>query len=234
MKTKEALLKGLEELMGHYEGGDEPLCPELAAYHERGGRFEMIRHPLLYSVPHFKLKNRECNLRLKLQEAELEEAVEAGDWGRAVFLHERPHRLLAFLGYRSRMKYDTARELLRDIWTDSENIWQNKQKWGRQLRWLRSRGWTMVDEPELFDELPDEIEIFRGAHYSETSKAKLGFSWTTERKIAEWFMKRFNQRGKLWTGIVEKKAIVGHLTGRGESEIIALPEDLFSAHILPR
>lgn len=51
-----------------------------------------------------------------------------------------------------------------------------------------------------------------------------GYSWTVDKKVAEFFASRFEQNGKVLTRYVRPSAIMDYLTDRGEKEVIVNPE----------
>lgn len=51
-----------------------------------------------------------------------------------------------------------------------------------------------------------------------------GYSWTVDKKVAEFFANRFKQNGKVITRYVRPSAVMDYLTDRNEKEIILNPE----------
>ena len=107
--------------------------------------------------------------------------------------------------------------MLAEVWTDSENIWQNYSGW--EDLWNSSRSAkksAMSDEARrAFDLLPDEITIYRGSHDYNVH----GLSWTLSRKKAEEFAERFE--GNHFTTALAKKCDAHALFDRrDETELV--------------
>ncbi len=82
-------------------------------------------------------------------------------------------------------------------------------------------------ESKALAALPDEIEVWRGVG---CRAAVEGMSWTVDRDRGVWFARRFaameGRRAILVRGTVPRNAVLAHLRGRGESEIVADPDDV--------
>jgi hypothetical protein len=102
------------------------------------------------------------------------------------------------------------------------------------------------EERKAFEALPDPVQVFRGFH---RDGGERGFSWTTDREMAEWFAQVFNRGPKwyrrpgsepdaplLWgdpggvprvaSGTVAKRDVLAYLLEREESEVLTLPEQV--------
>ncbi|MNQ26876.1 hypothetical protein D3C85_401220 [compost metagenome] len=77
-----------------------------------------------------------------------------------------------------------------------------------------------------FDELKENLTIYRGIRNRPKDINRCGFSWTLERKTAERFSFMDNETNVAFivSGQVSKETIFGYLTNRGESEIIIAAE----------
>ena len=76
------------------------------------------------------------------------------------------------------------------------------------------------DEYEMWENLPEEVLIYRGVSNGGTP---LGLSWTTNKEKAKWFQHRFdksNSCGILQKARVNKKFILAYFDSRGEEELI--------------
>lgn len=79
---------------------EEDLLPELQEYYEEGDNWPMIRHPLLFSVPHTPQQNAMCNERYRRVSQAASKALDTvGGLSQYIVLHERPYRLQAFLKF---------------------------------------------------------------------------------------------------------------------------------------
>jgi len=80
-------------------------------------------------------------------------------------------------------------------------------------------------EPEdktFYDSLPDEFAVFRGCH----SFNEQGFSWTTDKEVAERFALRMaiDKEYILLQGMVRKTDVICAYDNRHEKEILVLPK----------
>ncbi len=210
---------------------DETLHPDLNACVEHGAIGPMIKHPLLYDLLPV---NGWANRRYEEKKAALAEAIEAGDWHTVVFLHERPYRCEALIDYVlgrdgdtgevlpiTMLADDSLRDLVVDVWTDSENIHQHVDDW-LQITDGHVPGDPLLfaddNEREQFDALPDVLVLWRGDCNDG------GWSWSLDRKVGEFFARRFSANHALLNGTVEKRYVFGYITRRGEHEVMVRRE----------
>ena len=76
------------------------------------------------------------------------------------------------------------------------------------------------EEQEFLDNLPNEVILYRGCSTDEYDFGKFGMSWTTERKVAEFFAFRFNQHNAVYQIKVNKNQIKAFFIDRHEFEAI--------------
>lgn len=72
------------------------------------------------------------------------------------------------------------------------------------------------------------VMIYRGYNGLNTPLEK-AYSWTIDKKVAEWFAERFQNEGngrELITAKVRKENILDYLPNRNEEEVLVLPEDV--------
>jgi hypothetical protein len=112
-----------------------------------------------------------------------------------------------------------TRDLIADVWTDSENIGQHEDDWRAIFAvptgfWLGSQG-----ERDEFDALPDPIPVWRG------DIEDGGWSFTTDERVARFFADRFPHLGTydIVQDTVPKDRVFGYLSRRGESEVLVRP-----------
>jgi len=228
----------------------EPLDPELEPYMEDGPLGRMLRHPLVYSLCHDPERSALANQQLRYKQRAVAEAVDNGDWEKYIWLHERAYRLEALLDIKGRLLPDASDtleyknadqlwELAGVVWIDSENIWQCQDEWRDlfDLRNVYSHHKFMSDEDQETMRLSPQkggmnptVTVYRGVCHEE---ALDGFSWTLAKDTAEWFARRAVWRSHdeesqpmVATGTISKKDVIALMTGRGELEIVALPEDV--------
>jgi len=117
---------------------------------------------------------------------------------------------------------DTAYwKLVADIWTDTENQWQNYDEWKELMGSDRPSRNYLMDEDEFNTllALPDVVTIYRGAQVGINEN---GLSWTLDKSIAKWFSTRIERDGEpiVLEKTVPKSDIIALFKGRGESEVI--------------
>ena len=211
----------------------EELLPELKIYFNKSGMFEGVFHPLAYSYPHSKEQNRYINMFFKQKRYALEVAIVENNYSKIIYLHERPYRLNAFVEYILPQELTDKKywSLLSDIWIDSENINQNMSIWDDLLfRSNRKSTNSMMTKEERtsLKLLPKYITVYRGV----SNNYREGFSWTTDIEIARYFAYRFNKKGVVIQGTVDKKHVLAYFTGRNEREILVHYDDVKSIELI--
>lgn len=211
----------------------EPLVPELAMYFSEQGGFPTIRHPLVYSVPYFHSMNALLNEQLAYKKQAVEKAMLGNDWMRYITLHERPWRVEALRIASKHMIGRAYWEAVSFVWSDSENIHQNRWIWRFLLQKnIPGREFMMEDsERAALEAMPSHLAIYRGCACSD----RKGLSWTTSKKTARWFASRtanlLGVESCVFEATVEKSKVIAYLTGRNEKEVIVLPSDLQDVRI---
>lgn len=207
---------------------EEDLHPDLVPYLDDGGAMgmPMLRHPLVYQVP-FSVPGQ-ANAIYASKRHRLASALAEADWETVVWLHERPYRTEALIRYvvgvdahgRPRPLAQAApqvQDLAADVWVDSENLGQASREWDALL--AGATGLVLGDEEEraAFAALPDPVVVYRA------DIEDAGYSWSTDRRVAEFFAHRFGESHRLVTGQVAKADVIGYLLRRGEFEVL-VPE----------
>jgi hypothetical protein len=185
-----------------------------------------IKHPLVFSIMHHEVLNATMNAMLRQKQKAVEAALREQRYSSYIILHERPWRFEAFSRVADLIPQDEYWILLREVWTDSENIWQNEAEWREVLTSdapHQERIMELDDYRQLLD-MPDTIIIYRGFH---AEGRHMGLSWTIDREKAEWFAMRFQHcEPTVFGGAVSRHDVIAYLTSRGEDEIIVLPENV--------
>lgn len=214
--------------LGAFAGPPEELHPDLVPWvveHASIGR--MLKHPLVYDIFLTPLHHRIVNQVYEQKKKALDEAAEEANWAQYVFLHERPYRLHAFVEVAMFMKDAEYWALLGNIWTDSENIWECESDWIECLESDRPERLAIMDSESdlaMYDNLPTTVTVYRGVSRKDRIR---GLSWTTNRKVAEWFARRFDaETPMLCQARVSKQDVIASFTERNESEVVVLPEKL--------
>lgn len=121
-----------------------------------------------------------------------------------------------------------------EIWESSENLHADHEYLTRLLRHGATLGHSRIaedaKESEYFEALPFEVIIFRGGIPANEN----GWSWTTDINKAEFFARRAvgDERRQVVQGRVLKPDVLAVLLGRGESEIVVLPEHVHDRRIV--
>lgn len=202
---------------------DEPLHPDLEEHLVMTDFGRMVHHPLV--IEHAP-RPAMVNYRYEAKRKALREAMSDSNWHQAVWLHERPYRLDAFMQIEDDLDDDEYWSLLADIWIDSENIWQNLDQWRRLFESTRSGSPMTEEEEAALAAMPDPVPVYRGGVEDAN---EYGLSWTTDRERAEWFAVRMtadDEVGVVLDGLVAKEHVAAYFTGRGESEIVVFDADL--------
>lgn len=222
----------------------EPLMPELKLWVDEDSVLgPFLKHPLCY----IGLGNEEegiypfaaqANKAFKAKREALHKAIEERNWFVCVFvLYERPYRLYGFQKVMEEAEDQgeplTDEEywnLLGSIWTDSENIYQNEAEWHEYLHADRLNSHAMMEDDErtAMEHLPETLNVYRGFC---VDGREAGYSWTIDKDRAIWFAKRLcrPKRGdvpRLASGRCRKEDALAYFTGRGEDEILILPENI--------
>jgi len=206
---------------------EEELDPELAPFQSVEPPFGlMIKHPLVFSPVHHPRLNAAINWALREKKAQRARYADGGDWRGYVFCHERPYRLDAFAEVTAEIPDHLYWPILGDIYTDSENIWQREDLWREALTCNRPGRELLMEPPErrALAQLPEDLAVYRG--FCVTGRER-GLSWTTERHTAAWFAARLAMDGqtpRVAEGRTARDRVIAYFTGRGESELLILPE----------
>lgn len=144
-----------------------------------------------------------------------------------VFLLLNPPYILNFLKYTARyMSDEDLGRVLGGFWNRIEQISLDTSVTGQNIiSWYkRADKKTLMDEEEraVFNSLPDEVTIYRGVT-SHNRRKKKAFSWSVDKKIAEWFAKRFSTgTGEVWKLTVPKERILSYIGGTEKEVIVNL------------
>lgn len=205
-----------------FSGKIVPLHPDLVPWRSTSNGIEGIFHPLVYSVFHVDQLNEQTN-RLYLQKKEQARlALKEGRFDHYIWLHEKPYRIHAFMDIHRNLKDPTYWRMLGDIYTESENIWQNKKAWAQFLASKRPHSQHFMDEAEqeAFAKLPDTLKLYRGFHQG---KNAIGWSYTLTESKALWFATRLARnttRALVKSITIPKSKALAFKTCRDEDEIV--------------
>jgi len=83
------------------------------------------------------------------------------------------------------------------------------------------RRYMNEDDKKFYDELGEDVDVFRGCSIEEAKKGITSLSWTTDFKTALFFAFRYRTKGRcVLQSKVKKDKIVTCIEGRNESECI--------------
>ena len=195
----------------------EELHPDLVPYVSEGPLGKQLRHPLVYQIG--MRGNGWANAYYLQKKADVEKALQNKKYDSFVWLHERPYRIEAFQEIEHLLSDTAYWKLLADIWTDTENQWQNYEEWKDLIGSERGSRHYLMNEEEfnLLQSLSDEVTIYRGCQKGINEN---GLSWTLDKSKAEFFANRLGKKGIVLEKKISKSDIIAVFTGRGESEVI--------------
>lgn len=148
-----------------------------------------------------------------------------------MFIHEKFFLVDAFEQYSLEMDDETYWSLLADVWQHQEQVGVCHEIFTDLFLSDRPQREKLMEDDEraALAQLPEQVTIYRGV----TGDEDEGFSWTTDKRIAEWFASRaattytFAKNNPLvMTGTVNRKDIVAYLLE--EKEVIVFPEYVYS------
>lgn len=180
----------------------------------------MIAHPLLYAIAYRPELNEQYNLQFLNKQDAAKKALKAGNWHTNIFLHERPYRLQALVSLSVVLETcnrvdevaPMINEMLPLVYVDAEGLNTNRDLW--RLLFGRYEG------ERNRDALPDtdRFMIYRGV--SDATHTG-GFSWTLDRKQAEWFAARWSKNGgHVFMREVTREEIEFYTDERSEKECV--------------
>lgn len=209
---------GSEEMMALLQTEAE-LHDDLKPYITIGAGLPMIKHPLIFHIPYSDSMNAFINKQYEQRLKVLDKYIQQKKYDSYIFLHERAYRLQAFLDIEELLTGEQFWEYLADIWTDSENIWQNKSIYKKLFKkhLEHKHKFMSEDDKKVYNSLPEQVKVYRGHQ----NKNKIGFSYTTNKEKAEWFANRFNKgNGQVRERVIPKSKIIAYTNSRSEQEII--------------
>jgi hypothetical protein len=201
------------------------LHPELQRYLWDGPMGKWVRHPLVFGQPPILPHYLNAFYQQKIED--VKQAIKEKDYDTFIFLHEKPHRLEALMTVQEEFYVSTPKfcRLLHDVWTNSENIWQNQDDWKFLLDGYKGpalRRTMDKDDKAFFESLGKDFTVYRGCG----DLNKKGLSWTTDLERAIFFAKRYyrkNENRYVIEGKAPKKMVYFASQRRNESEVVVDP-----------
>jgi hypothetical protein len=214
----------------------EPLRPELLEFvipfsgSRASSAYGMFRHPWfigeVYSLDHCA----DIHHMMDQQQHTLVQLNKRQRLREVVMAHAGPYRLQALADYTRSMTDRVFWKTFADVWTDSENLWQDTRVIRRLLSNPRPCREEMMttDERRALKRMPATLTIYRGFNGKGTWR---GWSWTISKEKGEWFARRPKGPGAdspsdptLVEATVKKADAIAYITARNESEIVVDPK----------
>lgn len=153
----------------------------------------------------------------------MEQEIDESNLVRILNLVNRPYRLYFLYLCRNRLSERDMGSCLAATWSHIEYISTDSNLNSQKIISLfhsADRTTLMSDEEQAYiDSLPDVVTLYRGVTTINRNRKK-AMSWTTDRKIAEWFAKRFDSPYKaIWTIQIPKSRILCYFDN-GEKECV--------------
>ncbi len=204
------------------EGLHAELVPHLSEHEALG---PILKAPLVFMVPYLPSLAAFANEMYLGKKAALRRAEQERRWSKAVWLYERPYRLLAFFTFAQQLSDSEYWQLLGSIWLDTESLFQNQELWLQALTADRAaRADWLMDEQDraVLNALDEEVTIHRGFTHGGGQRSP---SWSVSRRKAEWFAARRFGVGTsyLASTTIRRDQALAYFGGRGEQEIVIDP-----------
>lgn len=223
----------------------EDLHPDLADHVNESSipGMDALHHPLMVHVPYFSAMNALINRQYARKLEAIEEYRSEQRWVAVLGVFERPYRcetLLEILQEHPELTRDEAAEMVGYVWIDSENIYECRQEW--HSIWH-----------DFFDFRPDDfgrkahhrtsvfketkgnplhtVKVYRGFNLGDENQQADCLSWTTCRKSAEWFARRWEGREgaspRILEGYVAYRDILATFDRGSENEVVVCEGKVF-------
>ena len=184
-----------------------------------------LNHPLLVARPYAASYNAIYNREYQSKRSELEQAIAAGNWRKAIWLHERPFRAAALREIAPSMSDEQYWGMVSDVWLDS--VVQKTGLWAKLWSARRPRRDQAMLEHEhrLLAQLPAAVPIFYG--YRGYRQRIEGLSWTIDPEVALDMAPDGPGRLYLASALVDRRHIQALFSNRGgthiDPETVVLP-----------
>ena len=169
----------------------------------------------------------EYNLH-KANELILEQIKKAQNIYHLLMLINKPYRIFFFDMVREYLSDEDYGECLKIAWHDSEfpssspNF--SPQDYVEMFKGCSKQSLMNEDELEVYKNLPNKIDIFRG---ESSGEYRMGMSWTLKKSKAEWFANRWSKDdgsdsdGIVYSATVDKSRILAYF--ESEEEVVLDP-----------
>ena len=161
---------------------------------------------------------------LKKWQAQMERQIDESHNAHFVYyLLNDSYRLMFLNDVAKFLSTEEFSDLLGDAWVTSEyaNLDANVSK-QQLLKLFKSADKSKLmseDELETFEDLDDEIVVYRGVGSLNKNNIK-ALSWTTSFGKAKWFSERYGKGGKIYTATINKENVLAYFDRKNEDEVI--------------
>ncbi len=205
----------------------ERLLPELQEYVDDSGASRLIfRHPLCVQAGLDMDRAAWINWTVRYREKKLEQLRKKADWMGVIGMYTKQFLFQGFCKDIEHFDDATYWSLLAHVWMNMEFPWGDRKRLLVMFRSSRPQRDRLMEKSEhqALARLPEPFPVYRGF----LGRRAKGLSWTTDRKKAIWFARRFAKCGigdpRLLSGIAAKKDVLAYFTRRKESEVVIDPE----------
>lgn len=208
---------------------EERLLPELQQYVDDSDARELIfRHPLCVQAGLVMDRAAWINWTVSRRENKLEQLRKKADWMGAISMYTKQYLFQGFCKDIEHFDDATYWSLLAHVWMNMEFPWGDRKRLLTMFRSPRPQRDKLMEKSEhqALARLPEPFPVYRGF----LRRRANGLSWTTDRKKAIWFARRFAKVGignpRLLSGIAMKKDVLAYFIRREESEVVIDPEEV--------
>lgn len=155
---------------------------------------------------------------INYREEYFKKALETKNYGDFFCMLDKPRRLYWFYKLCNEMPKEEAKFIFKYIYTSMEYGFKEISE-----ETIEEYLYNDSLDRNQFDEI---VTIYRGEG-SKSNTYDKAYSWTTQLKTAKFFANRFNSDGVIYQAKVNKKDIIDYLEGRGEAEILVMPNKVY-------
>ena len=144
----------------------------------------------------------------------------------------KPYKLTFISFAEQYLSKDDLSDAIRCSWSSIEIISNDIDVPPSRIRTLLKKCNPLLlmdaSEKKGYASLPDVITVYRGVNGLKRQKQIKSFSWSLDKKVAEWFSSRFDGDSHIYQAEIEKNHIFAYFKGRGEEEIVVDPKFLLN------
>jgi len=155
------------------------------------------------------------------------------DFWRCFAIINKPYRSALFKFCKDYFSEKDYANVLEFVWTSSENPNQDVNvsisEWIKFFNKANKKYLMSKEDYKIYSDLPEEIEIYRGVGFH---REPYGLSWTNNKKTAEWFANRWNNKeAYMFKTKCHKSDVLAYFNGRSEDELVINIKNLKKSNI---